>query len=317
MKKILTTLLRILITGVILFFVFRKIDFEGTLEIFMSSNVLFLLLSLLSFFLISFMVAFRWFLVMRIYKFSVSLANSFRIYMIAFFFNNFLPSTVGMDVIRGAYISRDGKRLPDVISSLIIERWIGFFGIILYISAVPIIFAKEINAAYFLPFSAVGLSASALFIISLWVKPVFNFIESIISKITIWGVGEKINSLYRSLSVIKDHPKQFFFNLALSIFVQIIFVITNYFIVLAQSLDITLKQLFLYVPLISVISMIPITINGLGLREAAYLAFFGKDIQVQAVALSLTQFIISVLFSLAGGVLFMFDSNKKNIKENI
>jgi len=134
--------------------------------------------------------------------------------------------------------------------------------------------------------------------------------------ITIWGIGAKINSLYRSLSTIKKFPKQFFFNLALSIVVQMVFVLTNIFIVKAQSLDIPIKQLFLYVPLISVISMLPITINGLGLREAAYLAFFGKELQIQAVALSLTQFLISVVFSLAGGVLFLFDNNK-DIKEKV
>jgi len=316
MKKFILTFLRILITALILFFIFRKIDFAGTLSIFMRSNIFYLVLALASFFLISFFVAFRWYLVLKMYNFSVSLANAFRIYMIAFFFNNFLPSTVGMDVIRGAYISKDKKRLPDVISTLIIERWIGFFGIVLYISAVPLLFTKEINIAYFLPFSIIGLSASIIFIISLWSQPVFNFFEKLFAKITIWGIGEKINSLYRSLSTIKNFPKQFFFNLGLSIVVQIVFVFTNFFIVKAQSLDIPIKQLFLYVPLISVISMVPITINGLGLREAAYLTFFGKELQTQAVALSLTQFLISVVFSLAGGVLFLFDNNK-DIKEKI
>lgn len=315
MKQIFFTLIRVLITLAIILFIFSKIDFAGTWQIMAGSNLIFLLISFLSFFVFTFTVALRWQIILNLYKFPVSILRAFYIYMIAFFFNNFLPSTVGMDVVRGAYVPGRENRLPDVISSIIIERWIGLLGIIIYISVVPIIFFKEIDLKYFLPVSAAGITASVIFFISIVSEKVFSFFSFLFSKIKVLGLGVKINSLYNSLRIIKDHKKLFISNLALSILIQLIIVFINYFIVLSQGLSIELKPLIIYIPLISIISMIPLTINGLGLREMAYIAFFGIALKEEALSLSLSYFIISVAFSLIGGIFFIFD--RKEIKENV
>lgn len=313
MKKFFFQTLRLIITILILFFILRNVNILQLFNILKNSNLFFLFLAVLTVGLVCFIVALRWQLVLKLYNFDVSLIKAFKIYNIAFFFNNFLPSTVGMDFIRGAYIVSDQKRIADVISSIIIERWIGLLGIIVYISITPLLFFKYGITKYFLYVSVVGITASIIFLTVLISDKIFTFFVSIFSKITIFKIGERINSLMYSLRIVKHRKQDLLYNLFLSIMIQVVFVFTNHLIVVSQGLSIRLVDEIIYVPFISIISMIPVTINGLGLREWAYINFFNLTTKEEILSLSLTFFIVSVIYSLVGGVIFIFD--KQNIKK--
>ena len=313
MKKIIFTILRVIITAGIFLFIFSKLSFNESINIIKESNLIYLSISFLCILALSFIIALRWHQILKPYNFKAGIFKTFRVYMIAFFFNNFLPSTVGMDTVRGMYIVNDRKRIADVISTIILERWIGLLGIIIYVSLIPILFYSQIEIKYFLYVSIAGIISSLIFVIAVWNTKVYAFFSTLFEKIKWLNLGNKINSLYNSLRLIRDHPHLFLVNLILSILIQILFVFSNYFIVLAQQSEISLLSLIVYVPLISVISMIPITINGLGLREWAYITFFGLVIKEQALSLALTFFILITLMSLIGGAIFIFE--RKKIKE--
>ncbi|MGE3063769.1 MAG: YbhN family protein [bacterium] len=315
MKQFINTLARIIITVLIMFAIFSKIDLQGTLKVMANSKFSFLLLAFLTNFAFTYILALRWQMVLKLYGFSVSIFRSFKIYMIGLFFGNFLPSTVGTDVIRGIYVANDEKPLSDVVSSILIERWIGLLGILFYIIIVPIIFFSRVQIKYFLPISAAGVLFSAIFFTAISNDIVFKFFYGLFSKIRFLKLGERINSLFTSLRLIKNHKKQLVINLLLSFMIQVVFVFTNYFIVLSQGLSIDFIELVIYIPFISLISMIPVTINGLGLREWAYMTFFTTALKEETVALSLSFYIITVIFSILGGIFFL--TEKKNIKEKI
>ncbi len=313
MRKIFYHFLRLSITILILFFIFKNTDITSIYNIIKKSKIFYLFLSVSTIGFVSFIIALRWQLILKIYGFKISLLKSFKIYNIAFFFNNFLPSTVGMDFVRGAYVVADQKRISDVISSIIIERWIGLLGIILYISLVPIFFFKYGITKYFLYVSLTGIILSAIFLIVIMNDRVFYFVYSFFSKIKILKIGKSVNSLLNSLRIIKDRKRDLLFNLFLSSLIQIVFVFTNHLIVISQNLSVRLIDEIIYVPFISIISMIPLTINGLGLREWAYINFFKLTSKEEIVSLSLTFFLVSIIYSFVGGIMFVFD--KQNFKK--
>lgn len=315
MKQFANIFLRIVLTIIILFVIFNRINFQSTSSLIVNSNAFFLTLSFLTFFFFSYIISLRWKMLLNLYGFNISLWQTLKIYMISILFNNFLPSTVGMDVVRAAYIAEKGKRLSDVISSILIERWIGLLGIIFYVILVPIFFFGRVKIEYFIPFSLIGTIFSALFFIVISNEKIFNSFYRVFIRITVLKIGERINYLFTSLRIIRNHKKQLIINLFLSFIIQVIFVFTNYFIVLAQGLNISLTDLVIYIPFISIISMIPITINGMGLREWSYMTFFSSSPKEEAIALSISFFILSVIFSLLGIIFFL--TEKRNTKENI
>ncbi|MDY6787396.1 MAG: lysylphosphatidylglycerol synthase transmembrane domain-containing protein [candidate division WOR-3 bacterium] len=315
MKKHIYTAIRIIITAGILAFIFWKLDIGKSIAIIRQSDLLMLFWAFTALIIEVIIIAYRWHQLLHAYGFDISFINTARIYMIAFFFNNFLPSMVGMDVVRGIYAAREKKNIPDIISTIFIERWVGFLGIIIYLSIVPFFFIAHIDLKYVLIVSITGITASLAVIISIWNERVFNLFTQLFSKITIFNLGEKINNLYSSMKTIKDHTGIFIWNLFLSVLIQISFIIANYFIVIAQNIEITIPQLLVYIPLIAIISLIPLTINGIGLREWAYITLFGTTAKEEAFSLSITFFILFTLVSLIGGILFIFD--KKEIKTDI
>ena len=68
----------------------------------------------------------------------------------------------------------------------------------------------------------------------------------------------------------------------------------------------TLGACFLFIPIIMAIQLVPVSLNGLGVREGAYVFFFGSAglVASQAVAASLLFALLTTLVSLSGGVLF-------------
>ena len=106
---------------------------------------------------------------------------------------------------------------------------------------------------------------------------------------------------------------------SLAIAVQITMVLTNICAARAMGLNVTDIQLFIAIPLTAIITALPVSINGLGIREAAYatlLALFGIPAE-QAVALSLVMTAAIVGWSLIGGLIFIATSDEfSSVKVN-
>jgi uncharacterized membrane protein YbhN (UPF0104 family) len=81
--------------------------------------------------------------------------------------------------------------------------------------------------------------------------------------------------------------------------------------------QVTLLPFFIYLPIINVLSMIPVSFNALGVRENAYVFLFqraGLSGEV-SMTVSLVSFFLIFLWSLLGGVFFIFYKKPKNIGE--
>ena len=74
-----------------------------------------------------------------------------------------------------------------------------------------------------------------------------------------------------------------------------------------MGLDVGFWQLASVLPMVAMITVLPITWNGLGLREAAFVTFLGTFgvATAQSVALSLTGFAVILLWNLFGGLVYL------------
>jgi uncharacterized protein (TIRG00374 family) len=126
------------------------------------------------------------------------------------------------------------------------------------------------------------------------------------------NLGNSIKEFYKAFKIYKNKRKTLAIGIGYSVLVQVIIILINYFIAKGLSLPIPIFALIAYIPIITVISLIPITINGLGLREAAYVHFFCllNISEGQAMSLSLVFFVTSVIASCAGGIVFVFLSHQ-------
>ena len=127
------------------------------------------------------------------------------------------------------------------------------------------------------------------------------------------GVGlgrfhDTVHRVYEAVQRYWTHRRTLLLALGLSLILQSLVITIFYLISLALNLSVPLRYFFLFVPLISVISMLPISVAGLGLREGSAVYLFtkvGLD-SAGALSLSLLWFAVTALCSGLGGVVFLF-----------
>lgn len=147
-----------------------------------------------------------------------------------------------------------------------------------------------------------------------WIIPVSCSIFLIISFIfwnVNWGKIKGIRAFYTYLMAYKTKKKIIFNGFLLSFIIQLIYVLEVYLLSLSIDLDVPIIYFFIFVPIINIISAIPITVGGLGLREAGFTALFNmffSDLGVtseQAISLSMLIFVSMILISLLGGIEYL------------
>ncbi|MBI4200852.1 MAG: flippase-like domain-containing protein, partial [Chloroflexi bacterium] len=122
----------------------------------------------------------------------------------------------------------------------------------------------------------------------------------------VFSMRQRIGRIVASTSTCLQHPATVAWVLFYSIVFHLMVVLINYFIFLALGLNVPFVYCLLFIPIISAIQLLPISISGFGVREGAYVYFFGGVglSSVEAIASSLVFWALVALVSLAGGLTF-------------
>ena len=122
-------------------------------------------------------------------------------------------------------------------------------------------------------------------------------------------MGERLNRLHEAGTDFGGAWGAISLCIAQSVVIQAMLALAPFYVLLGMgNSDVGVLAFFIYVPIINVVSMIPVSLNGLGVRENSYVILFsrvGLDGEL-ALAMSLVSFFIIFAFSLIGGFLFIF-----------
>ncbi len=269
--------------------------------------------------------SFRWGLLLAAGGVRLSQISVFMYYLMGMFFNNFLPSTVGGDVIKAYYLSRATGKGAVAFVSVLLDRLMGMGGLCV-VAVVASLFggrtllSLEATRPYALPvFLIVGgvTVALGLFFLLVFNARIMHFFLSLAR----WGkIGEKIRQLHESLYLYKEKSGVLVRSLLLSTGIWVMIVIGIWMLSLSFSSSvlplppgkfppISILYFFLLFPPIAVIMSVPVSFAGIGTREMGFIIFFGALNGVGepgALALSLTYYFIYLVASLIGGVIYIF-----------
>lgn len=256
--------------------------------------------------------AFKWKLLLDTRGYQLSLISLTKVYFVGLFMNNFLPSSIGGDVMRIYQIGKRTGNLSEATASVVLERLLATVGLALLalIAVLPNLQMLGKFSRALLIFLLVCCVVAYLLIKPSVLRPLTKLSWPWWQKALgqICEIGAIIKSFrYNQGQVVKV--------IGYSVLFQLLVVLINYFAL--QSLAITtvsLWQCALVIPIISAVSMIPLSINGLGIREAAYAVLFAPFgiSSSQAITLSVLFFIIVLVVSLIGGLLFITERTKED-----
>ena len=320
-KRTILLILRIAISVSLIAFLIRTQfkDFGTAIDTLRLSHKGLLLLSFSTHIAGIWITAERWRILLKAQNARLGVGSLSVTVLIGFFFNNFLPTSIGGDVFR-VYDSAKKANMPveKSASIVLVERFSGI------VSAA--IFAI---VALFLGFTAIGdqsviIPIIIFFVISLiigffLINPSFFKLDRLVDRIVfLKKIRNKLSNIYHTLKSFKKSKIALVQTLLYGLLLQFM-VILNYFLAArALGIELGLVTFIFLVPVVLVIAMLPISIGGMGLREnsTVFILVAMGVIREDAALFSLIIFAMLILFGAFGGIAYVvrpfFDNRIKN-----
>jgi uncharacterized membrane protein YbhN (UPF0104 family) len=232
-------------------------------------------------------------------------------YLVAGFFNNFLPSNIGGDVVRVTDTARVAGSKTLAAMVVLVDRGIGLLGLVLVaaIGATMATSARGDGAAPIWPswlWAGFFLATAAALPAVLAPARVTRLLRPLSVLNPVW-VGERIDTLTHALAKFRDQPAALASCFAGAVVVQALLVLFYLAVVQALRMPIGVWDLSVIVPVSFLVQMLPVSMNGFGVREAAfsfYLTRLGLPIE-SAVLLPLVATAVIGAFSLSGAAVYI------------
>ncbi|MBA7509048.1 hypothetical protein ES705_00985 [subsurface metagenome] len=313
-KKLILLLVRIIISvSLIVFLVKTQFkDIRSALEIIKSVNKPLLILSLSTHIFGIWITAVRWNTLLGTQKVKLGTTTLTLTVLIGFFFNNFLPTSIGGDVFR-TYDAAKKANIPIETSAsiIIVERFSGVISASTYaIIALFLGFTAIGNRSFIIP--VIIFFIICIIIAFLILNPSILRLNKLINKIKfLKKVKEKLANIYFTFLSFKKF-KWVLVRVMIYSFLLQFAVILNYFLA-AKSLGINLNlTAFIFiVPVVTIIAMVPISIGGIGIRENT-LVFIITAMGVgseQAAICALLIFLMLIFIGIIGGITYSVRPN--------
>ncbi len=317
-KKILPLLLRIGISIILLFFLFKfqHVDKQKVLESIKNADKGLLLLALVVFLFVYILALFRWAMLLKGAKIHLSLKRVIISFSGGVFFNALLPSSIGGDVVRSIDLATHTKRPREVVATVLLDRLSGYIGLVI-IALLSLLFGwKLIHHKSVLLSIAIITGVLIAVLLVLFNGFLYSKINQLLQSPRAGKIRETIKNLHQEIHIFRHHKKIIANNLLLSVLIQVIGPLTFYITALALGIKINIIYFFIYLPIIGAITLLPISIGGLGLRENITRIFFVQAgvVDNAAVAMAILNTFFIFVYAGIGGLIYVLTIHHRRIQ---
>jgi uncharacterized protein (TIRG00374 family) len=304
--KRLSTILRIIVGVGLIVFLLWRLDISKVIDNLRGLDLRYLGYAFIPYIFFIIFSAWRWQVLLDHKGFGMGFGRTLAVYFIAIFFNNFLPTTVGGDVMRVIYSA--GTRRTDALATVLADRILGFVGLFIFaLIAVLYLLIRE-RQTEFLPLMLVGLIILILLTYVLFSERAYSWISPATRRLRIFRLGERINRLHETATDFGGAWGPITLCVIHSIVIQIMLALGPFLVLRGLgNHQVGVLPFFIYLPIINVVSMLPISLNGIGIRENFFVILFSRVglSGETALSVSLLSFILIFVLSIIGGIIFI------------
>jgi uncharacterized protein (TIRG00374 family) len=238
------------------------------------------------------------------------LRSVLRAFFVSSFVSNFVPS-VASDLYRAYELSRYDVHLAESTASVLMDRALGVLSVAL-VAAGALLFAERLATERALVlglvviFGVCGVAAAVIFS-----ERAASALRKSVAVVPIGMVRRITEALTDAVRRYAAHHREVFRVLVMSVVVQIIRVLQAWCLGLSLGLHVPLATYFVFIPIIVLIMQLPITINGLGTTQVAFLQLFVPQgaPEAQVFALSVLFLALGIAGSLPGGLFYAVEAS--------
>lgn len=308
--------LRLLLSGGLLALLLTTVDLQEMGELVAQSNKWLILLAFLVGMVDRVLMAYKWNVLLRAKDVHIPLVQTLIIYWKTTFLGMFLPATVGGDAVRAYALSKENYPTSIVVSSIIIERALGFLAlfimVVVSILLSIVFFGQDFFdgmmglLVLFAVLTVVGIAGIYVTMREDLIERVSQFAQKRGGKLTNNKIAKKIGEIVRVYSTYRNQRGTLLVFLLLSLLENLFPLVWTYLMALAFGIDAPLLYFFILVPIVLVLIRLPISLDGFGIKEGAFVYFLGL-IGVgasEAFLLGFSVHLLTISIILPGGLLY-------------
>lgn len=309
MKRVLLPAAKLAISAALIWFLLARLSLDEITDVMDEPRWGWLAAALAVYGLSAFGGALQWSWILRTAGVAAPQREVRRLYFIGLFFNNFLPANIGGDAWKIVDLGRqEGKPLA-VFCATLLDRLLGLTALTLL--AVAVLAGAALGG--------VPLPASTLLLLPVLVvlagglaallsRRVGGRLPDLVAAAGLRGVAVRLRRVTDEFTLYRPRVRWLNLLLLFSTGVQLLRIVTHLLVARGLGFDldaVQAVQLLVLIPMLAISLTLPVTINGIGLREqvSATLLVWAGLAAPQAVAMEVAAYLVQVAFSLQGGLL--------------
>jgi len=314
-----TIFFKIPISIILIGWIIYKVDITKVWLIIRQANGWWLLAALLLHIFGYYVSGKRWQVLLETQRVDVPLKRLMQSYLVGTFFNQFLPTIVGGDVVRGMDTAKPCGSMTKSLTIILFERFTGIIVLLMLVSSGIILQAEKFKEVSYWPLGGLLFFVIAT-VIFLW-KEGINLEK--LEKAIPFKIGKaiigKLATVLDILVQYRSHPLPLLMVIGWGLALQLLFVLHYFFLSKAFALQLPFSFFMVVVPVIFLLSMLPVSINGIGVRENLFVYFFAK-VSVspeKSLAIAWMGFVMVLFYALLGGIVYATRKGSKKALEEI
>jgi uncharacterized protein (TIRG00374 family) len=300
-------LLKLAFSVGLLAFVLRRIPADTLRAALLGARIEWLVAACALFFASNVLGAYQWSRLLRAVEIRIPFWKVLAYYHVGLFFNNFLPANIGGDLARIADSARYGPTTTAALSAVLMDRVIGTVALasLALVTALPALDRFHLTVIYL---ALVGFFAVSLGLLWAVFHPaLLPAVERLMARVGLGALAPHLADLASRLAQFRGARTLMLGMFMIALVTQISRIGVHVLVARGLGLDVPIVYFFLFVPLLAVIVSLPISLNGIGLREGAGILVFGLvgvD-RAHAFSLQFVTYLVAVAVSLLGGLVFL------------
>lgn len=234
-----------------------------------------------------------------------ALGTVLRIFFVSTFVGTFLPASVGGDAVRAYSLSRHDVPGDVAVASVVMDRALGVLSILMAGAAGLLLFGALAPAGAELVL-LIGLAGCAGLALVVFHEPTARVTARVVGRLPMARVQRLARGLLDAMREYRSHRGALAAVLAASLGVQGLRIVQAWCLGRALGLDAPFIVYVASIPVILLVMLLPITINGLGTSQAAFLWCFSAVgvPRAETFTLSLLFVALGIVGNLPGGLLY-------------
>jgi glycosyltransferase 2 family protein len=301
--------LQLLLSGAIIAYLLWQIDVGRTLDLIGASNGLDLLAAFAIFLATTWGMAWRWQVLLASKGIAEPLGWLTKLYFVGYAAGQVLPTSIGGDAVR---IAAHARRRPDAkgeaAAAVLMERVVGSLGTLVLVAVGLVVAVGRYSNIALLVWLEIGFVAGLALLLGLLFSRRTN--AWLQARGSTRRFARAFQSVWLALHGYRDRPAALGAVLAATLGIQVARIFSIWLCGEAVGLDLSPLVYVVLGPLLFLVMLVPFTINGLGVREAFFIAFLGRfDVSADAAfATGFLFYAVTIATSLPGGFILLWQS---------